>query len=120
MWGFFMPLTNTFTPPLVLVLHCRLWRPKGGRLQRKKGKIMNDINKLSDQIKDQAEFDAHALLAMFIKTQDQLDDAIKTMQDTTYISHWEKMPDIRRISQLGLAVVKLGDAYSAMNRVGCI
>lgn len=81
---------------------------------------MNDINKLSNQIKDQAEFEAHALMAMFIKTQDQLDDAIKTMQETTYISHWEKMHDIRRISQLGLAVVELGKAYTAMNTAGCI
>jgi len=115
-----MPLINTFTPPLVMVLYCRPWRPKGGRLQRKKGKIMNDINKLSNQIKGQAEFEADALMAMFVKTQDQLDDAIKTMQETDYLSHWYKMDDIRRISQLGLAVVQLGEAYSAMNRVGCI
>lgn len=46
-----MPLINTFTAPLVMVLYCRPWRPKGGRLQRKKGKIMNDINKLLDRQK---------------------------------------------------------------------
>jgi ATP/maltotriose-dependent transcriptional regulator MalT len=80
---------------------------------------MNDINKLSDQIKGQGEFEANALMAAFVRNQDQLDDAIKTMQETDYLTHWDKMPDIQRISQLGAAVVKLGDAYRAMNSVRC-
>ena len=80
---------------------------------------MNNINKLSDKIKDQAEFEANALMAAFVRNQDQLDDAIKTMQETDYLTHWEKMPDIQRISQLGAAVVKLGEAYSAMCSARC-
>ena len=40
--------------------------------------------------------------------------------DEDFISRWDYYPLIRKISQLGLAVEKMGKAYSAINSARCI
>jgi len=74
---------------------------------------------LDKLIKHQASTEADALMDQFRKSQREYAKAIKTLQDTDYQTHWDMMPDIRRVSLLGLAVVDLGKAYSAMNAARC-
>ena len=74
---------------------------------------------LDKLIKDKASNEADVLMTQFKNAQVEYATAIKTLQDTDYLTHWDMMPDIRRVSLLGLAVVDLGKAYSAMNAARC-
>ena len=82
----------------------------------KRGKTMISLDKL---IKQTATAEANILMTQFNNSQIEYAQAIKTLQDTDYQSHWDMMPDIRRVSLLGLAVVDLGKAYSEMNSARC-
>ena len=45
--------------------------------------------------------------------------ALERLSKQAYISQWDQMDDIRKVSQMGLAIVEMGKAYSALNAVYC-
>ena len=74
---------------------------------------------LEKTLKTDGKEQAEILLEQLETVRGQYFAALKELQNTSYTSQWEQMPDIRKVSQLGLAVVELGKAYSAMNSVRC-
>ena len=77
------------------------------------------MKSLDTLVRTDADLAAEQLFEQFQKVQEQYAVAIRSLLETDYQTHWDKMPDIRRVSLLGLANVDLGKAYSAMNAARC-
>ena len=76
-------------------------------------------NKLEAELKETMTKEAERLFKQLEDLRKSYWESLQELQTTGYSSKWEQMDDIRKVSQLGLAVVAIGKAYSALNAVRC-
>jgi len=77
------------------------------------------MNTIDKALTSKADITAGKMLDSFFKIHDEYWSALKDMQSTHYITPHEAMEDIRKVSQLGLALVAYQKAFTAMNTVRC-